>query len=308
MTKKIINGKIEQKLSSVKRIVEQNHRLIPNKFQLPRYLGSEKLGLIKQIEDWTNDQNYNYYLGFGGLGDALLLLAACYKDGKAKVVFFANPNPLIKQFFDLFNIKHFIFPNIMGQPLAKPIYNMMKLLPTFQTSAHLADELDYGDWINEKYLTRIVKKTDWIERFGKKEKDIITIMPSGSNKDTRRQRFLTKDEYNRLLNKLSNYKVYSIGSHEDKNYYNMGNWIVINGDLQAILPIINSSIKIFSTDTWLKTYSLLCGIETIVFKTRWNGQYRQLGEDSTDWIFLNPKIWNINLTSLESVIEDGFFI
>lgn len=71
-----------------------------------------------------------------------------------------------------------------------------------------------------------------------------------------------------------------------------------------MLRIVNSANKVISVDTWLKTYSLLVGIPTTVVMTRWNGEYKQYGEDVTDWIFLNPKIWrNIKLEKVENLLS-----
>jgi len=39
-------------------------------------------------------------------------------------------------------------------------------------SAHLPDGLDYGDWTrnNDKYINRIITKTNWAEKIGYDEK------------------------------------------------------------------------------------------------------------------------------------------
>jgi hypothetical protein len=58
-----------------------------------------------------------------------------------------------------------------------------------------------------------------------------------------------------------------------------------------MLRIINSAQLVVSVDTWLKTYTLLSNIPTIVVETRWNGAYKAFGEDITDWVFLNRRIW-----------------
>jgi hypothetical protein len=280
--------------------------------------------LTTQIRDYTSSPDYNYYLGFGGLGDALLLLAECWDDTKAKVVFFANSPPLfVGSFFNLFGRSIFLHDNIMGTSVAGTIYDYMVALPTFKQSAHLADGLNFGDWANEtKYIPRIKNSAPWIAHLGKEnyDKKVLILAPSGSNKENNRQRYITPDEYRALANKYlaQDYQIFSVGSIADFHYYgivNHPNFNWLNSEiiysstgaratnLLKMLQIINSADMVISADTFLKTYTLLCGIPTVVIKTRWNGRYRTYGEDVTDWIFLNPNIWpNIKIEPIENLL------
>ena len=299
-------------------VVRQN--LKREKIKIPNFSSTN---LLKRVETFTHDREANYYLGFGGLGDALLLMATCYNDPKAKVIFFANQIPFINEFFNLLGIPVYLHENIMGTKIASHIYNFLKNMPNFRESAHLADGLNYNDWTNEnKYIKRIKNTTDWLTRFGKEQADkpIAIIAPSGSNKDIKRQRYLNHNEYNQLVEKtLKNYLVYVVGSVADLHHFKLinksgFNWLcsdrIYSGDgvskasnLKNMLRIINSAEHVLSMDTWLKTYSLLCGIPTTVIKTRWDNHYRNYGEDITDWIFLNPNIWSsIKLTTIEALL------
>lgn len=280
--------------------------------------------LSNQIRSFTQQPDKDYYLGFGGLGDALLLMAACWGNPRAKVVFFANQIPFINNFFDILGISVFLHSNIMGTKMANHIFDYMKKLPTFKESAHLADELNYNDWSNErKYISRIRSRVNWIQHFGKNETDkpVIVIGPSGSNKDIKRQRYLHNEEYRKLVNIYldKDYKVYATGSMNDLHHFGLvdrDNYFWLNSDgiydskgigkesnLKDMLRIINSAEHVFSMDTWLKTYTLLCGIPTTVIGTRWDGKYRKYGEDITDYIFLNRNIWpNLNLAEIETLL------
>jgi hypothetical protein len=280
--------------------------------------------LIGKIKSFVSNPNNNYYLGFGGTGDAILLLSSCWNDPKAKVVFFANHIPFMQKFFDLFKIPVFLYPNIMGSNFAGPVFNLITKIPGFRSSAHLADGLNYGDWINEdKYIPRIKSYVPWIEKLGtfKSEEPIFILAPSGSSKDKNRQRYITPEEYNKLIEKniKLNYTIYSAGSVSDLHYYGLNKnkntyWLTSDKiyswdgtsrdiNLHQMLQVINSASKVISTDTWLKTYTLLCGINTTVIKTRWNGSYKELGSDITDFIFLNNKIWPfLTLESLENLL------
>lgn len=280
--------------------------------------------LIAKIKSYISDTNANYYLGFGGTGDALLLLSSCWNDPKAKVVFFANHLYFIGKFFDLFKIPVFLHENIMGSPYAGIIFDLITKHPNFKQSAHLADGLFYGDWANEaKYKSRIKPYAPWIEKFGSIEskEPILIIAPSGSVKEEKRQRFLSVDEYHKLIeaNLKFGYKIYSIGSVADLHFYGLYKhpnvfWATVDKlykhdstftelNLHQMLQIINAAFKVVSMDTWLKTYTLLCGKPTITIKTRWNGTYLNYGADVTDFIFLNKNIWPyLSLEKIEDLL------
>lgn len=308
-----------------KKVLESNRTVIQNlKRDVPKPLRFSSPTLLKQIQTYVQQTDKNYYLGFGGLGDALLLMAVCWDNPKAKVVFFANQIPFIRSFFELFGVSVFMHDNIMGTPMANHIYDMMRKLPNFKPSAHLADGLNYNDWRNEsKYRDKIKSKTSWLPHFGKENSDkpTVIIAPSGSHKDSKRQRYLHHHEYDQLVNKylIQGYKVYATGSMSDlhhfklidkDNFYWLHSDAIYNGkgntesiSLKRMLRIINSAEHVISMDTWLKTYTLLCDIPTTVIETRWDNKYRAYGEDVTDWIFLNSKIWpNIKIQKIEELI------
>lgn len=279
--------------------------------------------LINKIKMFMASDS-NLYLGFGGLGDALLLLATCWNDPKAKIVYFANYIPFVKQFFELFGKSVYLERNIMGTQIAGQIFELMTHSPKFKQSAHLADGLYFGDWkFEDKYMPRIVGHVPWKEMLGtfKSKKPILILCPSGSHRDENRQRYIVPEEYKSLANKGldEGYEVYASGSLSDLHYYglihrenfhwmtaeNIYNWngTIENNNLKKMLQIINGASKVISVDTWLKTYTLLCDIETTVIQTRWQGKYLPYGEDVTDWIFLNNKIWpNLKIEQVENLL------
>ena len=279
--------------------------------------------LISQVKSFTQYSDKHYYLGFGGLGDAILLMAVCWDNPKAKVVFFANQVSLIRSFFELLGISLYIHDNIMGTKIASHIFDYMKALPTFKQSAHLADGLDFGDWANStKYIDRIRGRVNWIDHLGKHPSDmpVVIIAPSGSHKDISRQRFLHNGEYEWLVHRCldKGYRVYVAGSMNDLHHFKLidrenfywlhsdkiydGKGVAKDSSLLNMLRIINSAEHVYSMDTWLKTYTLTCGIPTTVIKTRWNGGYKLYGQDITDFIFLNHNIWpNLTLIKWEDL-------
>jgi hypothetical protein len=265
-----------------------------------------------------------YYLGFGGTGDAMLVLAAAYANPKRHVIFFGNPTSitLIKDMFCTFDTSATVMPNIMGKPLANIVFAKLNKAGTIKESAHLADGLYYEDWRNEdKYIKRIVNHIpQWRSKFGLLDKKLVVIAPSGSNRDPNRQRYLSKKEYETIVRNYlgQGYEVYGIGSDRDWREYAIfeeGVWWATNRILRNwqgksknhkladMLKIINSATEVISMDTWLKTYSLIAGMPTTVIATRWGGAYKPYGEDVTDWIFLNSKIWpTLKVVRVEELI------
>ena len=271
----------------------------------------------------------NIYLTFGGTGDLILLLAACYNDITAKIVFFANGNAASfgSEFLKYFNLRSFIHSNIMGSPSAVRAWQLLAQTGRLADSQHLARNLDYGDWKKDTkyYETKIKVKTDWIERIGKasyleKEK-VLILAPTGSVKNENKKRFLDAQEFKFIVNLYlrKGYMVYSIGSEIDHNYYPkidnqkfiwatsnkiiLSNGSKLNHTFQTFLQIINSATEVISMDTWLKTYTLLAGIPTIVLENKFNGSYKEWGYDSSDCVFLNKNIYkNLEIKKIEDLL------
>lgn len=281
--------------------------------------------LEKSLSDYLGDTG-NWYLGFGGTGDALLLIAACHTDPEAKVLFFVNTGnqSFTSEFFKIFNINTYFYPNLMGRPIANSIYNWMKDQPQMRPSAHLAHGLDYEDWQRhpERYESNL-KTISFNSIFGSdslSNKNTVCFSPCGSSKDVRRQRYLTQEEYNRVLYYLNlrGDTVLITGSEQDFRFY--GNYLpsncywltankLIDSNLQTkkislveMLRYINGASSAIAVDTWLKTYTSMAKIPTYVIKTRWNGEYKNYGEDCSDYIFLNPNVWEtLKLVTLEEL-------
>jgi hypothetical protein len=271
----------------------------------------------------------NIYLTFGGTGDLILLLAACYDDPSAKVVFFANGNAASfgSEFLKFFNLKSFIHSNIMGTSSAVRAWQMLLQTGRLAPSQHLAKNLDYGDWKKdiEYYESKIKATTNWIDLIGKasyleKEK-VLILAPSGSVKAESKRRYLTPQEFKFLIDFYigKGYMIYSVGSEQDFHYYpridsdkhvwltssktllNNGN--KLNHNFETFLRIINSATKVISVDTWLKTYTLLAGIPTTVLENKFNGVYKEWGYDSSDCVFLNTNIYkNLDIRKIEDLL------
>ena len=270
----------------------------------------------------------NIYMAFGGVGDLLLLLGVCYDNEKANVIFMANQesNSFAKRFLDFFNLKHVIYKNLMGTKFCSLLYKKVTSHPNFTISAHLADKCDYGDWkkSTDKYKNRLAMTTDWVKLIGikKREKKYVIICPSGSHKSELRRRYLTQDEYKKIVHGYlqKGYEVITASSRNDmktfglyphKNCYWLTDSQLINHreiaqdiDFKTFLQIIVSCDDIVSTDTWIKTFMALCGKPCNVIKTRYNSKYQDVGLECCDYIFLNKDFWpKLKIHTYENFID-----
>lgn len=282
-------------------------------------------GLPPYLEAWADRQSH-LYLGIGGAGDALLLLAACYRDPKARITFFANELDFCPKFFEIFGVPTLVRTNDIARPQLRKIVQTFRKLPGFRTSAHLPDNLRYNEWrdLPGKYERRIVARVPWREHLGliPPAKPSVVICPSGSVQADARRRFLTVDEYNHLVGAYlaKGFAIYTVGSEANLQQYRLYpspdcTWLSAGGridqfgrridiSLMEVLQRINGAQEVISVDTWVKTYSLLAGIPTKVIATRWHGEYRiGTSRDASDRVFLNPKIWpELRLCTFESLV------
>ena len=84
------------------------------------------------------------------------------------------------------------------------------------------------------------------------------------------------------------------------NHKGVSQQINFNTFLQTII----SCDDIVSTDTWIKTFMALCGKPCHVIKTRFNSQYKDIGNEPADNIFLNKDFWpKLKIHTYEDFIE-----
>lgn len=260
-------------------------------------------------------QDGNFYLTFGGIGDFILILAEACRDPQAKIIFFSNNSAsnLVRDLVNEFQIPTLISDNCMGTPNAMKALQMIRQTGRLQKSQHLSETLDYDDWNRrfEYYRNKMTVTCDWLQRFGtieNKDGKIAIIAPSGSFRNNSPQKYLHNFELDMLVGIYlqNNYTVYCVGNHSDKDFYKIQKhpklfWLtsnqIINDKGQRVmitvkdfLRIINSGDEICSVDTWLKTYTCLCGLPTNVFLNRENDVSRY-GILAGDYIFLNTQLW-----------------
>jgi hypothetical protein len=322
--------------------IQNNQLLQKNNFQIKRSSIMKRSSIIRNdtnkeevnfqvflssLDEFMNGDK-NVYLTLGGVGDLLLLLAVCYNNEKAHIVFLANDesNKFAKKFLDYFNLKYIVHKNLMGTKFCNPVYNKITSHPNFTLSAHLADRCDYGDWSRntDKYKNRLSLGTDWINLIGikKRDKKYVIVCPSGSHKCEHRRRHLNTQEYNtvvkmylkkgyEVITASSKIDLENLGIYQDKNCYWLTDSELINYrgvsqqiDFNTFLQIIISCDDLVSMDTWIKTFMALCGKSAHVIKTRFHSSYREIGRESCDHIFLNKDFWpKLKIHTYEDFIE-----
>ena len=279
---------------------------------------------FSKLNEFINGDK-NVYLVLGGVGDLLLLLAVCYNNEKAHIVFLANDesSQFSQKFLDYFNLKYIFYKHVKGHEFIRNLYNKTITHPNFNLSAHLPDNFDWNDWINiDKYKNRLVTETNWLNLIGikKRDKKYVIICPSASRKCEYRKRHLSIEEYNVIVKMYleKDYEVITASSkkdfdiykiYPDENCYWLTDSELINHksvsqeiDFKTFLQTIISCDDIVSTDTWIKTFMSLCNKPCHVIKNRFNSKYKD--DDSSNFIFLNTEIWQkLKIHTYEDFIE-----
>jgi len=281
-----------------------------------------------QLVGFVN-HNPSVYGGVGGLGDALLTLAASHMDPGSKVVFGANSGVQqpIKQLFDTFEVEALVVRNFNGSVEGRAAWRSLLENPHCKGGVHIPADLNYGDWNNNAkgYLDKTVKRMPLVKILGKlvnsrATKKVIGLSPRGSDHTSQwKQRYLTRDEYQQLVKNLlkENATVMVFGSEDDLNYYGVyqdNNVIFMNSNfaishpapkypisMRHMLTAVNSCDLIISVDTWLKTYAALAGIPCKVIMNRYFGKSTMDYADASDKIFLDTSAWGFEIVSLDSL-------
>ncbi len=226
------------------------------------------------------------WLGCGGIGDCLLLIARTYDIKHSSVKFYSLPGSkdLVQAFFDWFNIK--------AEVKDRDLYSFGEDWKSGDyLGCHLPDSGSYFEWLvqADKYLARINPTPKWK---GYKNKGYVLIQPCGSNFAMKRRRHFSQEELEKLLKLFENKKVFCIGSPSDKEHYEgVGNWMCYDNNMPEFMAILNGASGFVGVDSWLKTWTCLLGLPTFVFLNRYYEQEVGYGSDGSDFIFLSKKLW-----------------
>jgi hypothetical protein len=275
----------------------------------------------------------NFILCNGGLGDLLFALAASYANNKCRIIHAANVGmkPTIEQFIKAFDVPY----EVLERPFNGKEFDELAASPFCVSKCHLPKNLDFRKWAVPEDFKDTVRTLPLQHLLGKfhnplNTKGIIAIAPKGSNSPSfidsldgvryTKSRELSKAECHRLAKQFARRNtVFLIGSPKDYDYYGIVPhshvfWATFDkiidhtgkeyaSNVKTMLSIINACKKVISVDTWLKTYSCMAGIPTIVIRTRFNGKYLDQPIDLSENIFLNKDFWNLRLAKIEDLLE-----
>ena len=301
---------LKQAFSKVNNIVRNENRLI-------------KSSVVKNN---STDISEKFVVCNGGLGDTLFGLAASYANDKCKLIHAANlgMQSVIDNFIKCFDIPYEVYP----KPFTSEEFDVISNSKFCVSKSHLPLKLNYAHWENFEEFPRSLPVQSLFGKYKNplSTKGMVAICPRGSNSpsslDYKGKRFnksreITKIEYTKLVKKfLRKNTIFIIGSMRDLEQYGMINhphfyWITFDRmfyldkeyvlDTRQVLSIINSC-RIFSVDTWLKTYGGLADVPTTVIRTRFDGGYLDQLVDRSENIFLSKKFWNFNIVKIEDMI------
>lgn len=265
-----------------------------------------------------NKLNSKFLFGIGGLGDLLLLLSTKYYDELYEIglVFWANnPNQLTNIINECFpKIKNkLITKNYLNTNYAREYYNQIISDKNFLSKAHIPDNLNYIDeWskvnnVFDKY--NIQRYPDWINNWKENKQENIIICPTGGSSDKNWKLKYIKE--NKLLeiieqaeNEKYNDKIIILSTiKEIQEYYNkafigklleLGCSFALDLPYKDIFKLVSNSWRVYSVDSWIKTLSLLSGIDTVLIKSIYLKSPKEifnLDVDPADNIFIS-KEWN----------------
>lgn len=233
----------------------------------------------------------NYYLGCGGFGDLLLTMSTFYDEiEKNDIVWFADNKKFIEEALNIFpkfqNKIVFTKDNTFSSKWFK-FANHEKCQGTGITPKNL----DYSEWkdvnIFEKYKVNSFPNFAQDYEKIKLNEEYICIMLN-STVVPGKAKELTYASWEKLVEKIGSKKTFIMGNSNPKFQHKYAN---VNGmKLKDQLKLIRGASEVYSVDSWVKTFSSLCGIPTYCYDNIYSQGYLD-SMGGTDWghyIFIFP--------------------
>lgn len=237
----------------------------------------------------------NYYIGTGGLGDLLLSMTTFYDNNEEiNLIWFADNPILIKEACNIFS--KFKNKLIFSKDKSINLWNGLSKNEKCLGSGITPRELNYSEWdkinIFEKY--GVNENPNFVNEInGVSENHICVMLQSVCvpGKDKK----LTNKSLSDLILELENENVYVVGKNINEDTINIikdhENWsFQTNLNLKEQFELIKGSKKVYSVDSWVKTWSSLCGIETYCYDNIYDELYLKPmnGQDFGHNIFIKP--------------------
>ena len=225
------------------------------------------------------DKIESYQLSAGGIGDCLLSLSTFYSsisdNQKETFIFLANDKQSIIELLNLFpKIQKLILNNDFF--LLKELYFNSKCKGT----GILPKNLDYSQWyqINVFDEYKVKQFPDFVNFFeplkieSDKQKQLILQSQGSSIEGIQKQRILTKETLNIVYNTYRN----------DYNIIDISDTTTFLS-LLDILRLIRGSDLVIGVDSFVKSFSAMCRIPTIVYDNLYSQEYLNNFKDHRDY-------------------------
>lgn len=224
---------------------------------------------------------FKYVLGAGGIGDALLTLSCIYDDAeKVNVVFLANDIKSINEFLSL-------FPKIDKKLV---LQNDFETLKKFYFNSNcigtgiLPKDLNYGNWykidiFKEYGVKEFPKFVELFKPVRVAEKQLVLQISGSTIEGLNKQRSLTSQTVEKVKKEFSEYFFQQIPIYNSKL------------TLREIFQMIRGSDVVVGCDSFVKTFSALCGISTICYDNIYSSSYLDNFKDRKDYghyVFVDP--------------------
>jgi hypothetical protein len=239
-----------------------------------------------------------FYLGMGGLGDFLIFISTFYDclDEKINVIWFTEngEQDSIKELSSCFEkIKNIlVFSKSISINKWFDFVSSNKCLGTGITPKNL----NYSEWkdvdIFKKY--NVIEFPKFVEEFNQKtSENYICVMASGgreSEKNVGKNKSFSSETVLKIVEETKNKKVYLVGKDDDIRFPKEWNRDFLKKKIKDQMFLIKNAQKVYSVDSWVKTWSAMCGIETIVFDSIYSSEYlnRMGGTDWGHYVFIFP--------------------
>lgn len=232
-----------------------------------------------------------FYAGLGGLGDYLIFLSTFYdKVEKTNVLWFADDKNLISNFPAFNKIENtLVFSD-------KMLFMEYAKNPGCLGTGITPKTLRYDEWNNvnifEKYgVVEFPSFVNEIEMIKANPENQVGVMLSGKTTPGKKK-IITESTMEKLNEELFDKDVYVFGKPEDIPSYTPAHWIqgTAQMDMKKQLQWIKGMDKFYSVDSWCKTWSAMCGIETVVYDNVYEEWYLQNmgGKDFGHFVFIDP--------------------
>lgn len=244
-----------------------------------------------------------FYVHFGGAGDALLLLSTFYDDSPTSTIISICPSPdssrsLFEAFPDLGSVYFIPYPEKFTTHII--LRKLFGAMPNCLGMGVAPRDPDYfKEWGREFDITKeygVNKNPEWVRQFQTDSKDRagVVIQPVGgiSPLDNSVRKMILPAEMDEIVGLFNDVDIAPvlIGTPDEASYFDLGNRRTVDRRSRIFgeqMELIASCSLFIGADSWGKTFAALCGKPTVVFHST-RGEKRNNLTEVGDNIFLKP--------------------